>query len=346
MNPAKNRDRKCSTCRHYQPSPLWRKGWCRNPLLYDRNTNHLVEADSLACNRTFIDYWEPIQGPAPTVGPPARAGNKPRIAPSIPIDTTDSKGRRGVVTGNTPASGMAAVAPQAMNDTDEMLARQAGREVPKLSLVTPDYEPNGPNWPEPASKVTRQIPQVEGPGSEDAGVAKTAAQRISAARAARRSYLSSTTGRLLIALVALLVLAAAGGGFLMLKGKTGAQALATQTATAGARPTQPVPTPTGLGDATATPAVTSTPKPPPPSNVLAVGGWGQVQSGSGLVLRDAPAKSGKRLGVLTPGTKAHIVDGPTTADGYTWWKVEKYDGGNPTASGWVAGQFLSPSTAP
>src|SRR5438270_7530963 len=101
MNPAKNRDRKCSTCRHYQPSPLWRKGWCRNPLLYDRNTNHLVEADSLACNRTFIDYWEPIQGPAPTIGPPTRAANKPRIAPSIPIDTTDATGKRGVVTGNT-----------------------------------------------------------------------------------------------------------------------------------------------------------------------------------------------------------------------------------------------------
>src|SRR5438477_3641624 len=109
MIPAKNRDRKCSTCRHYQPSPLWRKGWCRNPLLYDRNTNHLVEADSLACNRTFIDYWEPIQGPVPEMAPQARSA-KPRIAPSIPMGTMDSAGNRGVTTGNTPASGMAAVA--------------------------------------------------------------------------------------------------------------------------------------------------------------------------------------------------------------------------------------------
>ena len=101
MIPAKNRDRKCSTCRHYQPSPLWRKGWCRNPLLYDRNTNHLVEADSLACNRTFIDYWEPLTGDQAPAGPQPRS-TKPRIAPSIPMTTTDPKGHRGVVTGNTP----------------------------------------------------------------------------------------------------------------------------------------------------------------------------------------------------------------------------------------------------
>src|SRR5438552_5592573 len=161
MIPAKNRDRKCSTCRHYQPSPLWRKGWCRNPLLYDRNTNHLVEADSLACNRTFIDYWEPITGPMQQVGPQART-NKPRIAPSIPMNTTDAKGNRGVVTGNTPATGMAAVAPAPQQDKQE--TRYAGgREVPQLSLVTPDYEPEAAEFD---PKATRQIGQIEGPESE------------------------------------------------------------------------------------------------------------------------------------------------------------------------------------
>ena len=58
VTPPKPRDRKCATCRYYEASPLWRKGWCRNPLLYDPQTNHLVEAESLACSRTFIDYWE------------------------------------------------------------------------------------------------------------------------------------------------------------------------------------------------------------------------------------------------------------------------------------------------
>src|SRR5438876_11105786 len=126
MIPAKNRDRKCSTCRHYQPSPLWRKGWCRNPLLYDRNTNHLVEADSLACNRTFIDYWEPITGPTPQMAPQVRS-TKPRIAPSIPISTTDAQGHREIVTGNTPASGMTAITEPESTDT----GRAPKREPPK-----------------------------------------------------------------------------------------------------------------------------------------------------------------------------------------------------------------------
>src|SRR3954468_14796537 len=168
MIPAKNRDRKCSTCRHYQPSPLWRKGWCRNPLLYDRNTNHLVEADSLACNRTFIDYWEPIVGAQPPVGPQPRTG-KPRIAPSIPMTTTDPKGKRGITTGNTPAAGMAALnaMPPVTPDGGTDGARDAGREVPKLSLVTPDYDAEAPEiapYVGPTDvKATQQIAQVEGP---------------------------------------------------------------------------------------------------------------------------------------------------------------------------------------
>src|SRR5437868_6659556 len=190
MNPAKNRERKCSTCRHYQPSPLWRKGWCRNPLLYDRNTNHLVEADSLACNRTFIDYWEPIVGAQPAAGPQPHSAGKPRIAPSIPMTTTDPTGRRGITTGNTPAAGMAALA------ATPPLPSDGSREVPKLSLVTPDYDPSAPEVAPYIgagdSKATRQIEQIEGPqvpqgtegpqGLQGPETPRTAAQRIRQAR--------------------------------------------------------------------------------------------------------------------------------------------------------------------
>lgn len=59
---AEVKDKKCATCRHYEPSPLRKRGWCRNPLLYDRNTNHLVEEDTLGCSRGFgsVNYWEPL----------------------------------------------------------------------------------------------------------------------------------------------------------------------------------------------------------------------------------------------------------------------------------------------
>src|SRR5437667_260869 len=171
MIPAKNRDRKCSTCRHYQPSPLWRKGWCRNPLLYDRNTNHLVEADSLACNRTFIDYWEPITGPMQQVGPQART-NKPRIAPSIPMNTTDAKGNRGVVTGNTPATGMAAVAP----------APQRGQRYPGRHSAAPHaYRLRGrhrhPGAATHSTRATRQRDRRERLGASHRRLTQRATSR-------------------------------------------------------------------------------------------------------------------------------------------------------------------------
>ena len=69
-------------------------------------------------------------------------------------------------------------------------------------------------------------------------------------------------------------------------------------------------------------------------------------TGSSLVVRDAPAKSGKRLAAIPDGSKAHVIDGPQTADGITWWKLDSYNSKDPTAAGWSAGQFLKATTAP
>jgi hypothetical protein len=55
--------RKCSTCKHYEPAPIWRKGWCRNPLLYSPQQSHLVGEDDLDCDRGMGNYWEPIDQP-------------------------------------------------------------------------------------------------------------------------------------------------------------------------------------------------------------------------------------------------------------------------------------------
>jgi Bacterial SH3 domain len=59
------RNRKCGNCRYFEPAPLWRKGWCRNPRLYDRRANHLVDASSIDCEQVFRAriYWEPIPTP-------------------------------------------------------------------------------------------------------------------------------------------------------------------------------------------------------------------------------------------------------------------------------------------
>ncbi len=61
------RNRKCGNCRYFEPAPLWRKGWCRNPRLYDRRANHLVDAATIDCEQVFRAriYWEPIPTPEP-----------------------------------------------------------------------------------------------------------------------------------------------------------------------------------------------------------------------------------------------------------------------------------------
>lgn len=56
--------RKCQTCKHFEQSPIWRKGWCRNPRLYSPQQSHLVGQDDLDCSRGLGDYWEPIVAPA------------------------------------------------------------------------------------------------------------------------------------------------------------------------------------------------------------------------------------------------------------------------------------------
>jgi hypothetical protein len=333
MNPAKNRERKCSTCKHYQPSPLWRKGWCRNPLLYDRNTNHLVEADSLACNRTFIDYWEPMTGPTPAAGPQART-SKPRIAPSIPMDTIDAQGRRVTVTGNTPAAGMAAVAPKPKSRPDEIPSK------PALSLVTPDFDEM---FGEDDENATLQLEKTPRKGTGSQAVKKTKALPKSGLPAL---WANTRTRMMLIAGIVVLVLALLAGTWLLTRsgGKTPVQASPTVPAVAVVQPT-----PTGFGDPTATvPAAPTQPPPPqPPPGQIGVNGWVQVTgTGSSLVVRDAPSKSGKRLGTIPDGSKAHVIDGPQSAEGITWWKVDNYNSKDPTAAGWSAGQFLKATTAP
>jgi len=61
--------RKCGSCKHYEPAPIWRKGWCRNPLLYSPQQSHLVGEEDLDCERGMGNYWETTQhsGPLPYI---------------------------------------------------------------------------------------------------------------------------------------------------------------------------------------------------------------------------------------------------------------------------------------
>lgn len=49
----------CGTCKHFEPSSEWRRGWCRNTLLFAPSQTHLVNSEELDCSRGAHSFWEP-----------------------------------------------------------------------------------------------------------------------------------------------------------------------------------------------------------------------------------------------------------------------------------------------
>lgn len=369
MIPARNRERKCSTCKHYQPSPLWRKGWCRNPLLYDRNTNHLVEADTLACNRTFIDYWEPVDSSRVARGAAGEQTTKPRIAPSVPLEQVDRKGNRRMVGENTPATGtpVASAARPGSNGATNVPPRQvltldASQKRSLLSSFTEQEEDlldDEMQWPTDP-KATQQIEEVAGPGQvqRQATGKQRAGKGAKQGKAGRRGGAVAVLSRplpyvrapLWLALVLLAVAAIVAGGFLVLRPRLGDNRVAVNPQPSV---TIPIATATGFGDPTATTPPQPTTQPTaaptvnvPPAGVIGVNGYIQVTSGQGLVVRAEPSTSAERVTVMANGTKAKIVDGPVEANGYTWWKVAEFNTQNPSLTGWSVQNFMTATTPP
>lgn len=51
---------------------MWRKGWCRNPLLFSPQQSHLVNDEDLDCERGMGNYWEASESNEATT--PASSG--------------------------------------------------------------------------------------------------------------------------------------------------------------------------------------------------------------------------------------------------------------------------------
>ena len=62
----------------------------------------------------------------------------------------------------------------------------------------------------------------------------------------------------------------------------------------------------------------------------------QDTRGAGLNLRQQPSTYAKVMGSAREGTVLTVLEGPTEADGYVWWKVRAPDG----TEGWGAGTWL------
>ena len=77
---------------------------------------------------------------------------------------------------------------------------------------------------------------------------------------------------------------------------------------------------------------------PTPFTEIAVGATVLIQGtgGGGLNLREQPSTYSARVGSAKEGSELTVLEGPTDADGYTWWKVKTPDG----TEGWGAGNWL------
>jgi hypothetical protein len=65
---------------------------------------------------------------------------------------------------------------------------------------------------------------------------------------------------------------------------------------------------------------------------LTIGELGQVTPGGANNVRDLPTTSGARVGVIRAETIFTVLDGPTCADGFTWWRIATRDG---SITGWT-----------
>ena len=82
-----------------------------------------------------------------------------------------------------------------------------------------------------------------------------------------------------------------------------------------------------------------------PEPRLAVGGQGRVSPGSPNRIRDTPSTSGTQVGQIPGEAVFDVLEGPTCAEGFLWWRVEFNDIEGWTVEGNADGYFVEPFDA-
>lgn len=309
-------DHKCSTCRHYEPAPMWKKGWCRNPLLYSPQQSHLVGEDDLDCNRGMGSYWEAID---PNANQPidAVAREEVRRSAAARIETgrfTPPPPRSIAQATSLPPEAQAARRAAPARQTDEqpiMVRRGEGEATPR--------------------QRTRRRGQGAEPlrSNDPEGYASGPQEHYSWGDYLRRSY--PVVGVILLL-----------GAFWLwsarqLAGDT--QTTPTPVAAPSVAPsaapvvviTPSVPAAAGTGSASTLPV--------PPPGVIAPGAKVVVTtSGAGANIRDKPTIGGVIVTSQDDGVVLTITGNSQAADDYVWWPVQG-DGFN----GWVAEALIAPA---
>jgi Bacterial SH3 domain len=322
------RNRKCGNCRYFEPAPLWRKGWCRNPRLYDRRANHLVDATTIDCEQVFRAriYWEPIPS---TDNREAELGYSPftGVAAADSGEQDFSRNRistDGVLRSQVPVSG---------SGRD---GQPAGSNLPVINRAAQTRERAGaapgliPRENRLRIWLIENIPyydRIDGP-------------------LMRLNLLKILPWLIVAALLLFLLLNVLGGG-----NRSGSNATTTPGTTSGIvsplQTTAPVSAPNlnGKPQATATPTLstlvpTQTPIPAPTATPVRTETFAQVVKvgRDGLRMRKEPgtASTIQILEQIPEGERVKIRDEQfRTVDGIIWWPIS-YKG----KDGWASADYL------
>lgn len=308
--------RKCSTCKYYEAAPIWRKGWCRNPLLYSPQQSHLVGEEDLDCDRGMGNYWEPIDsdsgdastGPTLEVAAIESRKGEPeqaRVSPLILSPARSVSGGSGAGKGGE----MSQFGGSGRGGGDDRDDDETIRRVPSFGS-DPARGSHSPFSNEQERGFTYY--------SEDR--VWTDYLRIAAPVVAVI---------LVLALIWIWINHMLGGG-----GTTPNKPAATVPALVASTPSQ-----TAAAVIT-TPVVQTqaSPQATPGSGALAKGDTVVVADtgGAGVNMRDTASTDGKVVAQLEDGTQLTITGDSVSGNNYTWWPVKTKDG----IAGFIAGNFL------
>jgi Bacterial SH3 domain len=337
--------RKCSTCKHYEPAPIWRKGWCRNPLLYSPQQSHLVGEDDLDCDRGMGNYWEPLDGSEVGVSEPlppelgeesSQEAERTASRPSLPFAKLSLRKPTG---GRSQRS--------AKPDTDEgriSLRGGGSSRVPGGSGGASGgfggSGRRGSSGGDGDDDDNRQSSPSSMPPPHPAGTPERQFSYYTEQR-----YWTDYLRIVAPVLGVILILALA---WIWLNSLLGG---GTNPPAGGAEPSPPLQniivaeTPTATPPAS-TPIVISTPSmedggSTPETYAFAKGDTVVIgnTNGSGVNLRAEPNTDSEVVTLLDNGADLDITDGSIESDGFIWWPVETADG----ETGYVAEDFLVPA---
>lgn len=332
--------RRCGTCLHYDPAPSWRKGWCRNSILFSSRQSHLVQDDELDCSRGTGDFWEAKRGQPDSRSEIAGQANV-RLPKLSPLKLF------------APAS------------PEPALAEIGGTTMFASDSDDGEYGPSGGDDGRPGRSQGGGGSRMPRGGSSGGGRQRTV--QFQPEERYWTEYL-----RIALPIIGLLLMI---GLFWFW-----AQQLINDSGNTDTSPTRtPVgvaaitdestPEPTnppvvGNDAAEQTPAPTtepadSTPPVDPPTEESAADGnpdtnaaeeeaaselavdGNAVISEDGVNLRPDATTEGEPLTTLNADTAVTILDGPVDADGYTWWQVVVDD--DTAQTGWVVQDYLEPA---